>query len=349
MTEKDKTIGDIGELGFLKDLFKTIKHKDKNILVGLGDDAAVISSQPDVNYVFTTDMLVEKTHFDLRYTTFYDLGRKSVIVNVSDIASMGAEPSYILISIGYPKNLLYDFVKEFYDGIKFECDKWGCEIIGGDTVGSDKFIINICMIGKINKKENICLRSSAKERQYVYVTGELGESSAGLQMLMLKADRVKIHALKDKKELFNHLTQRHLLPTPRLEFSRFIKDKVNSLSMIDISDGLFNELNLISEASKVGFEINIDNIFKSDTLTEYCNLMGTDICDINDYLLFGGEDFEMLFITETPPDKMNEIMTGFNQKLPISYIGKTLKHSRGVVFKLNGKKIKLDNKTFKHF
>lgn len=336
-----KTIKQIGELGFLNRLYPQFKIKDKDIIVGLGDDAAVISPHLSDNYILTTDMLVEGTHFDLRYTPSYQLGRKSIAVNVSDIAAMGGTPLYVLTSMGFPPDFPLSDINDFYKGLKYECRKWGCELIGGDTVRSHYFVINIAMIGISDVHRIIPLRSSASENQYIYVTGSLGESRAGLELFNSKKAPDSL-----RKSTIQTLKKRHLLPIPRLDISQCLVKNLNNLSMIDVSDGLYNELHLISKASNIGMEIWLDKIYVSKDLKKFCDAQNKNVYE---YLLFGGEDYELLFSTSVSPEQLHNLCFHSKLSIPFSHIGITTDRKKGIAFYHNGKKVTIKNKTFAHF
>ena len=211
-----------GEFNLIKRLTKGIKT-DKSVVVGIGDDAAVLEYSKKEYLLLTCDMLVENVHF-LRKTMPEDVGWKSVCCSISDIAAMGGEPKWLAVSIGLPKNLKLEYIDGIYKGIKKTALRFNVSIVGGDTVSSEKVVIDVAMIGSV-KKKNLVLRSGAKLGDAIFVMGSLG------------------NAVK---------TGKHLRFTPRLKESQVLVNNFKINSMMDISDGLSADLGHILEMSKAG-------------------------------------------------------------------------------------------------
>lgn len=215
-------IKDLGEFKLIDRIARGIKLSSR-IVKGVGDDAAVLSSHAGDKYLlFTCDMLVEARHFHKK-TDPYLVGKKSLSVNVSDIAAMGGVPKTAIISLAVPPSLNIKYVDDLYRGIKYVANKFKIDLAGGDTVGSDKVIISIALLGE-TEKNSLVLRSGAKEGDAVFLTGNVGGSIKG----------------------------KHLSFTPRVEESRFLVKNFNIHSMIDVSDGLIADLGHILRSSKVG-------------------------------------------------------------------------------------------------
>jgi thiamine-monophosphate kinase len=212
---------DLGEFNFIKRQSKSVKLSSR-IVKGAGDDAAVIKYTKDKYLLFTTDMLIEGKHFD-KTANAELVGRKSLSCNISDIAAMGGTPKFAVISIGMPGSLDIKYADNLYKGIRKTADKFKVDLVGGDTVSSENIVINIALIGEV-EKENLVLRSGAKKNDAIFVTGCIGGSIKG----------------------------RHLNFTPRLEEARFLVKNFKINSMIDISDGLLADLGHILEASNAG-------------------------------------------------------------------------------------------------
>jgi len=213
---------ELGEFGLIKKLASGIKT-DESVIVGIGDDAAVLEYSKKEYLLLTCDMLVEDVHF-LRQAKPDSIGWKVVCCSVSDIASMGGEPKWLVISIGLPKDLSLEYIEGIYSGIKKASNKFNVNIVGGDTVSSGKLVIDVAMIGSV-KKENLCLRSQAKSGDAIFVTGALGG------------------AVK---------TGRHLKFTPRFKEAQILVNNFDINAMMDISDGLSSDLGHILEASNMG-------------------------------------------------------------------------------------------------
>ena len=212
----------IGEFGLIKKLAKDIKN-DKTVIAGVGDDAAVLEFDKKKHFLMTCDMLVEGVHF-LRKARPEEIGWKAVCCSVSDIAAMGGEPKWLVVSIGLPKNISLKYIESIYRGIRKAASKYKVNITGGDTVSSAKLVINVTMIGSV-KKKNLLLRSGAKLGDAIFVTGVLG------------------NAVKSGK---------HFKFTPRLQEAQVLVNNFKIHSMMDISDGLSGDLGHIMEMSKAG-------------------------------------------------------------------------------------------------
>ncbi len=198
--------------------------KDRRLVKGIGDDCAVISHRGSKHLLLTTDMIIEGTHFTKRASPF-SIGWKSMAVNISDIAAMGGLPKYALISLGIPGTKNLSFIKSFTKGVKALASKFGIRIVGGDINASDKIVVNVALIGEVEKK-NMVTRSGAAEGDLVFMTGTLGEGA-----------------------------RKHLSFMPRLPEARKLATGFRINSMIDMSDGLAMDLNRLAKASSVGARI----------------------------------------------------------------------------------------------
>ncbi len=241
----------------------------------IGDDCAYLK---DLGIVITQDSLVENIHFKLTYTTPYQLGYKSVMVNISDICASGAEPAYLTIALSLPKNIDENFVKNFYKGAKDAAKD--CEIVGGDITGSDKIYISVTAIGK-TKNRKISSRANAKPGYKVIVSGEHGSSAYGLKLL-LKGEKIE-----------NEFTKAHLMPEAQIEFSKQIAQNIKQdYAMMDTSDGLGDALIQIAKASNVEISINSKDIPHNP------------VVNLNT-VLYGGEDYQL--IAAVPEDILKKI------------------------------------------
>jgi thiamine-monophosphate kinase len=227
MTHK---ISQIGEFGLIDALRKYVPA-GRNVIKGIGDDAAVLPYTKDKYLLFTTDMLVQDVHFARRMEAAA-IGHKALACNISDIAAMGGLPTYAVVSIGLPKDLNVRWVKDVYKGMAALAGQFGINIVGGDTIKSDKIIINIALLGEVEKKY-LVTRSGAKPKDWIFVTGALGGS---LQ------------------------SGRHLTFIPKVNQARFLVEKFKPTAMMDISDGLAGDLNHILTASKVGARLDHQSI-----------------------------------------------------------------------------------------
>ena len=232
-----------GEFALIKKLTNIIPSQSKDVLVGIGDDAAVIrsSNNKDMFLLVTTDILVEGEHFKKSWGTAKQIGIKAIECNVSDIAAMGGVPTYLVISLAIPPTTKVEWCEQLYQGIDETCTSYGIVIVGGDTTQAPVETINITLLGSVSDK-NVCLRSHAKAGDLLAVTGPLGASAAGLNLL------------KNSLPLTAYLEKKHLTPKCRLDAALKLAPLVNA--MIDISDGLASEVNHICNNSHVGATIN---------------------------------------------------------------------------------------------
>ncbi len=338
--EKDikATIGSIGEFGFIEKIRQSLKTKDKSILSGIGDDAAIFKPTPGNELVFTTDMLVEGRHFDWKYMTPWQLGAKTMAVNISDCAAMGAKPTVAVVSLGIPKNYPVANLETFYDGMKSMGESFGAHIVGGDTVGSDQFVVNVALIGEVEAGKAL-RRSGAKVGDALFVTGTLGDSAAGLYALK--------HPSENNPDAAAMLVKRHLAPTPRFTVGRVLSTKRLASAAIDISDGLSSEVHHLCDESKVGAEIHEEALPLSPSLITYCGTHGLNPLDL---VLGGGEDYELLF--SVPLTHISQVV----QKVPgetgtpLKAIGRLVPAAKGVtLITRKGERVPLKTKGFDHF
>ncbi len=220
---------DLGEFNFIERISKGVKLS-RQVVKGIGDDAAVLRGTGKKYTLFTSDMLVEDRHFYKR-AGGYLIGKKALSSNVSDIAAMGGVPGACVVSLGVPPSLNIRFIDELYRGLRDVARKYKVDLVGGDTVTSKKIIINVALLGEVEKK-NLVLRSGASEGDAIFLTGDIGGAQKG----------------------------KHLNFSPRLEESRFLVKNFRIHSMIDVSDGLLADLGHILKQSKCGAFLYEKNI-----------------------------------------------------------------------------------------
>ncbi len=242
---------------FLNIISNTLKNSEF-----LGDDCAYL---PEFNLVVSSDALVEDVHFNLKTISPYQLGKKALLVNISDILASGAKPEYLTITLS--GSLDENFIKDFYKGADEICALYDLKIIGGDLTGGDKINISITIFGN-TKGRNISSRKNAKPGFTVLLAGHHGSSAKGFKIL---------NGIEDCSANKEYFIKSHLEPTLYPKISEIISQNCKNYAMMDTSDGLFDALKKISEASSVGFNIEFNKILKK-----------TD--DFNN-VLFGGEDY----------------------------------------------------------
>ena len=289
----------------------------KNILNSdfIGDDCAYLK---DLGIVITQDSLVEDVHFKRAYSTPYQLGFKSVMVNLSDVAASGAEPKYLTISLSLPPDIENDFVKNFYEGAKEACGA-NVDIVGGDITGGDKIYISVCALGSV-KERNISSRKNAQIGQKVIVSGVHGSSAAGLKQLLSGERNTK-------------LIKSHLEPIAQIEFGEYISKNVKGkYAMMDTSDGLADALSTIANESGVLLDIDFAKIPYDKSLECFENW--------REMVLFGGEDYQ---IVATVPQNID---IGYEIGVVKEGLGLNMNYSDKSIFY---SKEDVENRVFNHF
>jgi thiamine-monophosphate kinase len=315
MENKRTEISKYGEFGLIRHLTENIKLQNASSLVGVGDDAAVLDYQ-DKQVLVTNDLLLEGIHFDLTYTPLMHLGYKSAVVNFSDIYAMNGRPKQLIVSIGISKRFSVEDLDIFYSGLQTACEKYGVDLVGGDTSASmTGMMISITCIGEVEKGKAV-LRSGAKENDLICVTGDLGSAYMGLQLLEREKQVLNKTAVEDPdftgKE---YLLERQLRPEARKDIIELLaKKSIIPTSMIDISDGLSSEMLHICKNSDCGCRIYEDKIpidYQTAAQAEEMNM------NLSTAALNGGEDYELLF---TVPLSMNDEIVALEGVRLIGYI-----------------------------
>lgn len=318
MQENNRTeISTLGEFGLIKHLTKDIESINPETKYGVGDDAAVIDSNPSQTLI-TTDMLMEGVHFDLVYTPLKHLGYKSAIVNFSDIYAMNGTPKQITVSLAVSKRFCIEDLEQFYEGLKLACQLHHVDIIGGDTTSSvTGLAISITCIG-VADKEQIVYRNGAKETDLICVTGDLGAAYMGLQLL--EREKAVFEGQNEVNPDFTgkeYLLERQLKPEARKDIVEKLRNEgIKPTAMIDISDGLSSELMHICSQSHAGCRIYEDRLpidYQTAVMAEEFN-MNLSTCALN-----GGEDYELLF---TVPLTEHEKVSAIKGVKVIGYITK---------------------------
>ncbi len=304
--EKKTELSELGEFGLISHLTGDIKIKHKETMKGVGDDAAILDYRNKL-VVATSDILMEGIHFNLVYSPLKHLGYKAVTVNLSDIFAMNGYPMQVIISIAISSKFSLEQIDELYDGIKLACEKYGVDIAGGDTTTSlTGMAISITALGEISKEE-IVYRNGARENDIICVSGDLGASYLGLQIL----EREKKLFLDDPGirpglEGYEYVLERQLKPEARKEVIDVLREKkVLPTAMIDISDGLSSEINHICSQSEKGCKLFAGHIpFHKET-----EEVGEELkIEPLTAALDGGEDYELLFtVSQEDFEKLQDV------------------------------------------
>ncbi len=302
----------MGEFGLIS-LIQSISDKFRNpeqaswqqLLIGIGDDVAAWQGDNHVQLA-TTDTLVQDVHFDLDIITWEELGWKALAVNLSDIAAMGGVPRYALISLSCPGDIEAENISKLCHSMAALAAEFGVAIVGGNLAAASNLVITITLIG-CSKNKSMLKRSAAMPGEQIAVTGHLGTSAAGLEMLKGK---IRLDA-----ETTNILRKAHLQPMPKVKEGQILVEQgVNSA--IDISDGLIADLDHICEASKVNARVDIARL-------PIHPLVKANFPDYLELALCGGEDYELLFTAHKAIiDQARGVLN-----CPVTVIGDVVKES----------------------
>lgn len=320
--KKYTELSEIGEFGLIEHLTKNICLKNTSSYKGVGDDAAVLDYRTK-KILVSTDMLIQGIHFDLTYTPLKHLGYKAVTSNVSDICAMNGTARQITVSLALSNHFSLENVDELYAGIYLACEKYGLDLVGGDTTSSRTgMCISITVIGEA-EGEQIVYRNTAKENQLICVSGDLGAAYMGLQLL----EREKTVFSGNEKAAqpdfsgYEYILERQLKPEARVDIIRLLQENnIHPTSMIDISDGLASEILHICKDSDIGcnlYEEKIPIDYQTFKMAEELNMNAT-LCALS-----GGEDYELLF---TAPLEAFDTLTSLPS---VSVIGHTTTASEG--------------------
>jgi len=296
---------DLSEGGFIRRIRE--RFADSRIPVGIGDDAAILDVPEGHSLVYCSDLVTENTHFIRGMHPPDSVGYKAVAVNVSDVGAMGGVPMSFLVSLAAPGDLELDWVDGFYSGVEKACRDFDVALVGGDTSSAASIFVDVAMIGRVPAGKAV-LRAGAKVGDGVYVTGKLGGSALGLELL--RAGTRDAAAVK-----------RHLYPEPRHHVGAAVRDIAHA--MIDISDGLSTDLGHVVEESRVSARIYKDRLPAADGTGE-------------EHVLHGGEEYELLITAASLPGEVEGVrLTRIGEVVESAggqhcvYLGKTVLEPRG--------------------
>lgn len=322
----------LGEFGLIEEIRRTTAT-GKGVRIGIGDDCAWVD-HPASSSLITADLLIESIHFDLKWTSLDALGHKSLAVNLSDIAAMGGVPAYAMLSLGIPGNFDSKEIAEFYRGFNRLARRSGVVLIGGDTNIAKSLIVSVCLIA--HPPTRPVRRSGAKVGDDIYVTGTLGDSALGLALLRKQLPEAKANGAAQ-------LLARHHRPTPRLAAGTLLARRKLATAMIDVSDGLLQDLGHICRASGTGAMIWHERLPLSRAYLALAGKAGTSLA------LNGGEDYELLFCARPRQRKHIENLS-VSARVPITRIGRCVKAVEGItVLDSAGKPLSLQLKGHDHF
>jgi len=318
-TYRPKTSSTLHEFDLIHALRRHHHVHTPSVIRGIGDDAAVIASRAGQWTVLTTDLLTEGVHFDLRTATMADIGFRAAAANLSDIAAMGATPHYLLVSLAIPRTGTSRHVHQMYRGMMAACSPHQVRLIGGDTSASNGgWFLSLTVMGIVSPHKAL-FRNGARIGDYLYVTGTVGDSLAGLRLLNEPTARATRHrrpavlSIKDRQFLIG----RHLRPTARITEGRWLSANRFATSAIDLSDGLSGDLRHICEDSHVGAEVDLGALPVSPACRAYAAARKLDPVHL---ALTGGEDYELLF-TVSPRQRSRLDRSGIERGFSLTCIG----------------------------
>lgn len=292
----------LGEFGFISRIAAGVSP-GTGVVTGIGDDSAVMQLTPGMELLTSTDMLLEDVHFRCSWHDPYYLGRKSLAVNISDIAAMGGIPRWATLSLAIPPDLPLDFLDKFTRGFLSLTDEYGVTLVGGDTCSSPSALaISVTIMGE-QFPGQILRRSGAHLDDDIWVTGTLGGAALGLRLM---EERPPLHEGEGWGEGEKHLISRLLNPAPRVAAGLALAESGLVTAMIDISDGLLADFGHIAEMSGCGGEIRVADLPLSEALLAACGETSA-----RQLALSGGEDYELCF---TASPKHREIIAGCMKK-----------------------------------
>ncbi|MEQ9309861.1 MAG: thiamine-phosphate kinase [Balneolaceae bacterium] len=290
------TIQSIGRKGLLEELSKYKGKQQDSTILGLGDDAAVLKNTRDTFTLLSSDTYVEGVDFDPTYTPFTHFGFKIISASISDILAMNGSPTSVMINLALPNRMSVQMVQDLYKGIDNACKKYNIEVVGGDLTGNHNHaVISVSVYGKVNSKK-ITYRKGAKIGDAICISGDVGGAIAGLRILMREKKFWEQHgsdSIQPDLQDYKFVVQRQLMPEARQDVIKKLDEhKIVPTSMIDITQGIINELTEICTSSNLGaylyqatLPIAIETRHVADEMEE----------DVDRYALFGGEDLELLF------------------------------------------------------
>ena len=358
----------LGEWGLIHRIQRTpYTRRRRGLVLGLGDDAAVIQIAPGKSLLLTTDLLVEGVDFDLARCSYDQIGYKALAANLSDIAAMGGLPRYFLVSLAAPPWTSVSSVDQLYRGMRRLAKRFEVALIGGDTSSSRHgLFLNLVVAGEIEPSK-LVRRAGARIGDQIFVTGTLGDSRAGLEILKSHASRYKSQVTRRRSQVKTKragklaawdvgratwnvqlatLINRHLYPMPRLREGRLLASNGLASAMMDLSDGLASDLRRLCEASRIGAVINLGSLPISSPLSRYAKMKGREP---SEYALTGGEDFELLF-TVSPSRSKRLIQLQQRGGLKVTQIGLIRPRREGIaVITREGRERTLKTEGYEHF
>jgi len=337
------TLQTIGEFGLIRELQKHCHELHGDLIQGIGDDTAILPSPNKDFLLASTDLAIEGIHFDLGLASYKDVGYRTAVANISDIVAMGGSPKFLLAAVAVPPSCPVKNMRALYQGMKEPCRTYNISLVGGDTSSSRSgLFLCLTILGHV-KPNRAITRQGAKQGDLVYVTGTLGDSHAGLQILQ--------HHMKSRKRSGRRLYEtflknRHLRPTPRVALGQHLSQNRLANAAIDLSDGLSGDIHHLCQASQVGVELWASRL----PLSQPCQAFAAERhLDPIDLALAGGEDYELLF-TVKPSKRDHLLNVSKSFKTKVTCIGEIKPKSYGLRLKLEGQRSRnISRQSYNHF
>jgi thiamine-monophosphate kinase len=334
---------EIGEFGLIDRLASRLKQRvgshPSGVVIGIGDDTAVLEYQPDQQIVATTDALVEGVHFRKDTITYHNVGYKAMAASISDVAAMGGRPQHGMITMAIPADIEVETLECIYDGIAEICNEYDCAVVGGDIVKTDgPLLINVALLGTVERGKAL-LRSTAQVGDIVFVTGTLGGSAAGLAL------RCQYKGTELEQSMRDYLIGCHERPTPQVTAGTLLAESGICTSCNDISDGLASELHEIAAASNVTITIIEKHIPIHDYVRQFASLTGSDPYS---WALYGGEDYQL--VGTVHKQHVGAIQSKFQEhQIPFVVIGEVTGFGNKVLMAKENETIELEKSGYNHF
>jgi thiamine-monophosphate kinase len=332
------------EFDFINALRQRVPSTSQSLIAGIGDDAAVFRNGAGKDTVITADLLVEDIDFRRTTTPPFLLGHKALAVSLSDIAAMGSRPLWSMVSVGVPEDIWQtDFVDRLYDGLMDLANRYGVQLIGGDTSRTtENIVIDSIVVGECTAGMSV-LRKGAGAGDQIFVTGSLGAAAAGLRLIERGAHLAEQNLADEDSQKLDHILLRQLRPDPRVGWGIVLGEEHIATSMIDLSDGLSSDLNNLCSASGVGALIDSSLLPIDETVIELCGRRALDPLQL---ALHGGEDFELLFTVKAADvARLPRRVDGVG----IKRIGEITSASEGIRISEGGRIWELKPGGWKHF
>jgi thiamine-monophosphate kinase len=334
------TIDELGEFGLIERIRKLLPDTGRDVMIGIGDDVAVLRTGGDKVWLATCDVQVEGSHFLRESISPRDLGKKALAINISDVASSGGSPRFALVSLGLPRGLEASFIDGLYSGLREEAALFGVDIVGGNISSvRHGLFIDIFLLGEAPEEE-VMLRSGASAGDLLVVTGTLGDAAAGVALLLDPS-------LKSTPDYARLAGERRDTPTPRVREGRIVAASRLASAMIDLSDGLAGDLGHLCERSGVSARIVAGDLPVSE---ENRALAAASRGDEWHFALHGGEDYELLFAAK--PENARELADRIARETGTraSIVGELLPAGRPPELALQGgRTVLLDERGWDHF